>query len=550
MAKHERKIMKNIHALRNSGNRSSRRRGSILIPLGLVALLTILTKAQAVSPAPDGGYAGGNTAEGQNALQSLTVGIYNTAVGIYSLLSLTDGDFCTGVGAGTLLANTADQNTATGAGALLGTTTGFGNTANGAFTLFSNTTGGANTAMGASALQSNTQGDNNTSIGAAALLNNTATGNTAIGSNALLTNTTGGTLGNVQGFDFGPNVAVGWQALGSNTIASANTAVGYQALHSFTTGPMGFEQLGLCTAVGFQALGNATGGLVNDAFGYRALYNNTEGIGNTAIGLETLISNTTGDSNTATGSGALFNNTTGDSNTAIGIGALDDSISGTGNTAVGVNALDNSTGNFNTAVGVNAGLHVVAAQNAICIGFNVFGADVSDSCYIGNIWNESGGSQAVYVNSEGKLGAQVSSRRFKDQIKPIEDASEVIYGLRPVSFRYKPEIEPTRPLSFGLIAEEVEKMCPKLVTRDKEGKPYSVRYDQVNAMLLNEFLKEHKKVEEQQATIAELKSIVVQQQKGLEAFTAQLKEQAAQLQRVSNQIEVSRLAPQVAANKP
>jgi uncharacterized coiled-coil protein SlyX len=132
----------------------------------------------------------------------------------------------------------------------------------------------------------------------------------------------------------------------------------------------------------------------------------------------------------------------------------------------------------------------------------------------------------------------------------MEQASEVIYGLEPVSFRYKPEIEPTHPLGFGLIVEEAEKISPDLVTRSADAKVNGVRYDQVNAMMLNEFLKEHKKVEEQQATIAELKSTVVQQQKGLDAFTAQLKEQAAQLQKVSNQIEVSRLAPQVAANKP
>ena len=132
----------------------------------------------------------------------------------------------------------------------------------------------------------------------------------------------------------------------------------------------------------------------------------------------------------------------------------------------------------------------------------------------------------------------------------MDKASEALLALEPVTFRYKKEIDPTGTSQFGLLAEEVEKVNPDLVVRDNEGKPYSVRYDQLNAMLLNEFLKEHKKVEEQQATIAELKSTVVQQQKGLEAFTAQLKEQAAQLQRVSNQIEVSRLAPQVAANKP
>jgi hypothetical protein len=178
---------------------------------------------------------------------------------------------------------------------------------------------------------------------------------------------------------------------------------------------------------------------------------------------------------------------------------------------------------------------------------------VSDSCYIGNIWNQPGGSQAVYVNSEGKLGAQVSSRRFKDEIKPMEQTSEVIYGLKPVSFRYKPEVEPTRPVGFGLIAEDVEKLSPDLVTRGKEGKPYTVRYDAVNAMLLNEFLKEHKTVQEQGATITrqrkDFEAAIVQQQKQIEALTATVKEQTAQIQSVSARLELSKAAPQTVLNR-
>ena len=169
---------------------------------------------------------------------------------------------------------------------------------------------------------------------------------------------------------------------------------------------------------------------------------------------------------------------------------------GSFNTAMGNQTLQGTTGSSNTALGNAAGGAVATADNVICIGAGVGGADVSNSCYIGNIWNQPGGSQAVYVNSEGKLGAQVSSRRFKDEIKPMEQTSEVIYGLKPVSFRYKPEIEPTRPVGFGLIAEDVEKISPDLVTRGSDGKVNSVRYDAVNAMLLNEFLKEHRKVKE------------------------------------------------------
>ena len=492
-------------------------------PLFFIALallyFAILPKAQAVIPPPDGGYPGGNTAEGQNALLSRTTGGFNTALGWLSLRALTTGSYNTGVGAGTLVLNTGDQNTAVGTAALL----------------------------------LNTAGTNNTAVGAVALLNNTATGNTAIGSNALLNNTTGGTLGNIQGLDVGPNVAVGWQALESNTVASANTAVGYQALHSFITGPMGFEQLGLCTAVGFQALGNATGGLGNDAFGYRALYNNTDGSGNTAIGLVALSSNTTGNSNTATGDSALRNNTSGSYNTANGAGALVNNATGGANVAIGAQALNSNTagfqntavgdaalansisGNANIALGILAGSGVTTAENVICIGAD--GANVSDTCYIGNIFGETSASGvAVYVNSSHKLGTLTSSNRFKDDIKPMEHVSEALFGLKPVIFHYKKDIDPAGMQQFGLVAEDVEKVNPALVVRDKEGKPYSVRYEQVNAMLLNEFLKEHRKNEEQEAKIARL-------QKQIEALTAGL-------QKVSAHLAAGKSAPHVVATNP
>jgi hypothetical protein len=406
-----------------------------------------------------------------------------------------------------------------------------------------------------------------------------------VGFAALYRNTTGGTLGNIQGFDVGPNVAVGWQALESNTVASANTAVGYQALHSFTTGGMGFEQLGLCTAVGFQALGNATGGLGNDAFGYRALYNNTDGTGNTAIGLETLFSNTTGDSNTATGSSALLNNTTGAYNTANGTGALVHNITGGANVAIGSQALssntagfqntavgaaalfNNTTGTANIALGINAGIGVTTANNVTCIGEGVEGENVSNTCYIGNIFGvTSSGGTAVFINSDGKLGTTTSSRRFKEEIKPMEQASEVLFALKPVTFHYKQELDPDGIPQFGLVAEQVEKVNPDLVVRDKGGKTYTVRYDAVNAMLLNEFLKEHRKGLEQDETIAQLKStaanheatiaqqqkdfrsIVAQQQREIKDLTAQLKEQAAQIQKVSAQLELNEAAPRTVVN--
>ena len=290
----------------------------------------------------------------------------------------------------------------------------------------------------------------------------------------------------------------------ATTQGDANTATGYQALYSNT--------------------GNSTGGNSNTATGYQALYSNA---GSNSTG---------GNSNTATGYQALLSNITGNLNTATGGAAL----------------LGNTTGFLNTAFGFNAGSSVTTADNVICIGAN--GQNVSHSCYIGNIWNQPGGSQAVYVNSEGKLGAQVSSRRFKDEIKPMEQTSEVIYGLKPVSFRYKPEIEPTRPVGFGLIAEDVEKISPDLVTRGG-GKVNSVRYDAVNAMLLNEFLKEHRKIEAQQskidkqeATMTELRSIIAQQQEGMEVLAMRLEEYRSQIQKVSAQIGVRKPAPQAVVN--
>jgi hypothetical protein len=414
--------------------------------------------------------------------------------------------------------------TAEGQKALFSLTSGAGNTAIGWFSLKSVTTGGFNTGVGAGTLALNT-GDENTAVGTAALLLNTASGNTAVGSRALLNNTTGGTLGNIQGLDFGPNVAVGSQALESNTLASGNTAVGYQALESFTAGPVGgTEPIGLCTAVGFQALASTSGeGNANSAVGYQALMNNVEGPNNTAIGFRALTGNTIGGGNAAVGSYSLEDHTEGDFNTAIGFRALGQSM----------------TGSENTAVGAGAGSSVSTASNVICIG--AVGADVSNSCFIGNIWTQPGGTQAVYVNSDGKLGALVSSRRFKDEIKPMEQSSELIYSLKPVSFRYKAEIEPNHTASFGLIAEDVAAVNPDLVVHDKEGKPYSVRYDQVNAMLLNEFLKEHRTVQELKSNAAKQEATIAQQQKQIEAL-------AAGLQKVSAELELRGAPTQTALN--
>jgi Chaperone of endosialidase len=358
----------------------------------LIGCFAISPMALAVVPAPDGDYPGSNTAEGQNALLSLTTGGFNTAVGWFSLKSLNTGSFDTAIGAGALVLNTADQNTATGAGSLLSNTTGPQNTANGAFALFSNTEG------------------------------------------------------------------------------SFNTAIGGQALFSNTTGNI-----------------------------------------NTADGASSLFSNTTGTFNTAVGRNALFSNITGNLNTAIGFEAL----------------TNNTAGSNNTALGVGAGSAVTTASNVICIGANFAGADVTNTCFIGNIrgvTTQNADAIPVVIDSAGQLGTASSSARFKKEIKPMNKASEAILALKPVMFQYKSD--PSGTAQFGLIAEEVTKVNPDLVVRDKEGKPYSVRYDAVNAMLLNEFLKEHAKVEQLKK---DFESKIAQQQKQIEALAAGLQKVSAEL---------------------
>jgi hypothetical protein len=366
----------------------------------LLITLTLLCfgffpKAQAVVPPPDGGYPGFNTAEGQNALFSLTTGAANTAVGWFSLWGNAEGSFNTATGAGALLFNTSDQNTAFGAAALLFNTFGFGNTA----------------------------------VGAAALSSNT-----------------GATVDTPNG---GPG--------------SANTAVGVSALSNNTTG-------------GF-------------------------------------------------------------------------------NTAVGAYALANSLGFGNIALGSGAGSAVTTASNVICIGTS--GANVDESCFIGHIYSNvqpivGTDPDSVTINSNGRLGrGNASSRRYKHDIKPMEKASEALYALKPVSFRYNEQYDATQTLAFGLIAEEVAEVYPDLVGRNREGKPESVRYEQINAMLLNEFLKEHRKVQELEATVAQQrKDFQVAIANLKETVNAQFREQASQIQKVHAEVEAARSSEQMFVENP
>src|SRR5438552_290502 len=383
---------------RDSISRSRLRYGLFLIPLVIAAFALSPTVQAQLSPPPDGGYDGDNTAEGTDALFSLTTGPDNTAIGFDALFSNTTGE----------------SNTATGSIALSSNTTGVRNTANGYAALNCNTTGERNTATGRAALTFNTTGNNNTADGHDALFfNDTGIWNTATGSFALF----------------------------SNTSANDNTAIGYFAL-----------------------------------------FGNTTGNNNTANGTNALLNNTTGNENIALGNLAGSNLTTGDNNIDIG----------------------------NQGVAAEAGTIRIGTQGT------------QTATYIAGISGiPIGAGVAVRVNASGQLGTVASSARFKDEIKPMDKASEAILALKPVTFHYKKELDPDGIRQFGLVAEDVAKVNPDLVVRDGEGKAYTVRYEAVNAMLLNEFLKEHRTVEEQKATIAQLKqdfqSRLAEQQKQIQA---------------------------------
>jgi Chaperone of endosialidase len=313
---------------------------------------------------------------------------------------------------------------------------------------------------------------------------------------------------------------------------NSNTFLGDGALSSTTTGVAN-------TATGSSALFRNTEGSNNTASGSGALTYNTTGNDNTAIGGGALFRNTTANSNTATGGGALGANTTGYRNTAIGDDALTRNVTGFGNTATGFRALYQNFGSNNIGLGFNAGSNITTGSGNVCIGYNVVGVrDESNTTRISNIYSSLASARPVYINSDNKIGTLVSSRRFKEQIKPMDEASEAILGLKPVSFRYKKEIEPNGAIMFGLIAEDVEKVDPDLVTRNEKGEPETVRYEAVNAMLLNEFLKEHRTVEEQGRRIEERLRSIVQHE-------AEIRALASQLQKISGEVESLKSAPRL-----
>jgi len=266
---------------------------------------------------------------------------------------------------------------------------------------------------------------------------------------------------------------------------------------------------------------------------------------NTFLGDGALGSNPAGYSDTATGAYALIGNTSGSYNTAAGFFALSDNTTGGENTATGAYALEhNTTGSYNIALGNGAGTNVTTGSYNIHIGNG--GAAESNTIRVGTAGQQTNayvvgisgvtvpGGIPVIVDTTGHLGTMTSSARFKEAVKPMDKASEAILALKPVTFRYKHDLDPKGIAQFGLVVEQVEKVNPDLVARDEQGKPYTVRYDAVNAMLLNEFLKEHR-------TVQDLKGIVAQQQKQIEALTAGL-------QKVSAQVESRKPTPRTVAN--
>jgi uncharacterized coiled-coil protein SlyX len=363
-------------------------------------------------------------------------------------------------------------------------------TAEGDGALFSLTTGFGNTALGFNALNSDTEGSFNTATGRNALrFHITGDANTATGGAALVFNTDG--VG---------NTATGRQAMGDGTTGSFNTATGWHAL----------------------SFNNADRNTANGAF---ALYSNITGSGNVANGNASLYSNTTGSGNVANGIEALVSNTTGGSNIALGAFA----------------GGDLTTGDFNIDIG-NAG--VAAESSTIRIGTS---GDQTRT-FIAGITGVAVAGAAVKVNANGQLGVAPSSERFKADIKPMDKASEAILALKPVTFRYKNEVDSTGIPQFGLVAEQVAKVNPALVDRDAKGEIYTVRYEAVNAMLLNEFLKEHRKVQGQEATIAQLKSTLAKQETIDAHQQEQIEALTAGLQKVSAQLELNKLAPQTVKN--
>jgi hypothetical protein len=320
------------------------------------------------------------------------------------------------------------------------------------------------------------------------------------------------------------NTVVGGGALSSNTTGEDNSAFGTLALSSNTTGSAN-------SAFGFDALHSTTTGGSNAAFGEAALYSNTTGTGNSAFGDSALFFSTTGSFNAAFGASALYNNTAGVNNSAFGVGALGVNTTGSDNLALGSGALGNLVGGSeNIALGEGAGLSLNGGENHDIYIANPGTAGESGTIRIGEagfqtvtfIAGISGATSAsgvnVFVNSAGQLGTATSSRRFKQDIADLGAESDILMKLRPVAFYYKSELDSTHTRQYGLVAEEVAQVAPGLVVLDQDGKPQTVRYHFVNAMLLNEVQKQRRLIEAQEKQLADQQEQIAalqQQMKGL-----------------------------------
>ena len=390
---------------------------------------------------------------------------------------------------------------------------------------------GANLALGRGALASDTSGTGNTALGTDALAANSGGANAALGSY---------------------NTAVGFQALAANTIAHSNTAVGYQALMTSSTG-------GWNSAVGSFALRANTTGQDNAALGVGALGQNTAGSNNTGMGMHALDSNTTGTGNTATGFEALFSNDDGYGNTGIGDGALTNNTSGYYNTAIGFNALSSNTGGtYNIAVGYEAGSAITTGSGNILIGNNGTSSDstttrigaggVQTSAFIAGIVGTTTGNNdavAVMIDSAGQLGTVSSSRAVKQDIEDVGEASDRLYELRPVSFRYKKYVkeavakgeDPSElPRTYGLIAEEVANVFPDLVVYGKDGKPKTIKYRLLAPLLLNELQKEHWRAIEAETDLGRLRQEVTAERARLAELSARDAARAQRLARLEAEL--------------
>jgi len=503
---------------------------------------------------------GSNSAFGDGALQFDTTGSSNSAFGQSALASNTTGLQNSAFGLNALQSNTTGiDNSAFGFGALFFSTTGSSNSAFGEAALENNTTGGNNAAFGINALIHNTTGSSNSAFGSYSLFANTAGGNNSgFGQNALFSNTTGIS-----------NSAFGFGALNANTTGGSNAAFGTFALE--------FNLANSNSAFGASALNANTTGSQNSAFGFNALTANTTASNNSAFGFNALNADTTGGSNSAFGEGALRSNTMGNYNSAFGWSALINNL-GENNSAFGTSALQaNNTGNNNAAFGYQALLssgsgadasnNSAFGSNALLslgsgIGNIALGSDAGSSLTIGshNIYVGNGGASgenntirigdpavqmaafmagingatsasgvAVFVNPSGQLGTTTSSRRFKDEIADMAGESDLLMKLRPVSFYYKPELDPAHTRQYGLVAEEVAQVFPELVVFDKDGVPQTVRYHFVNAMLLNEVQKQRQLLDEHQRENEKQRQIVDEQRRLLDEQQSTIARQQAEI---------------------